>query len=97
VQIGARLRTHFGVELALHDFFDLPTVANTARLLADAGSDPRAETSAPIERLARDEPGGAGNADGLSEDQVDELSDDQVDALLREMLAAEASEGGTQS
>lgn len=89
VQIGARLRTHFGVELVLHDFFDLPTVANTARLLADAGSDTQAETSAPIERLARDEPAEAEN--------VDELSDDQVDALLREMLAAEASEGGTQS
>lgn len=97
VQIGARLRTHFGVELALHDFFDLPTVANTARLLADAGSDTRAETSAPIERLARDEPAEAGNVDELSEAQVDELSDDQVDALLRDMLAAEASEGGTQS
>jgi len=91
VQIGARLRTHFGVELALHDFFDLPTVANTARLLADAGSDPGAEAPVPIERLARDEPAEAeaGN--------VDELSDEQVDALLREMLAAEASEGGTQS
>jgi len=90
VQIGARLRTHFGVELALHDFFDLPTVANTARLLADA-SGTGAELSAPIERLAREEPAEPepGN--------VDELSDDQVDALLREMLAAEASEGGVQS
>ncbi|MGH1555833.1 acyl carrier protein [Streptomyces sp. L7] len=39
VQIGTRLRAHFGVELTLRDFFDLPTVANTARLLAVGGSD----------------------------------------------------------
>ncbi|MEV5988019.1 SDR family oxidoreductase [Streptomyces sp. NPDC052051] len=86
VQIGTRLRAHFGVELTLRDFFDLPTVANTARLLAAGGSDSgtAAEEPAPIERLARDEP--------PEVTDVDALPDDEVDALLRELLAAEAAE-----
>jgi phthiocerol/phenolphthiocerol synthesis type-I polyketide synthase E len=88
VQIGTRLRAHFGVELTLRDFFDLPTVANTARLLAAGGSDSgtAAEEPAPIVRLARDEP--------AEVTDVDELQDDEVDAMLREILAAEAAGEG---
>ncbi|UXY30464.1 type I polyketide synthase [Streptomyces sp. HUAS TT20] len=92
VQIGTRLRAHFGVELTLRDFFDRPTVANTARLLAAGGSDSAtaAEEPAPIVRLARYEP--------AEVTDVDELADDEVDAMLRELLAAEAAvEGETEA
>ncbi len=61
VQIGTTLRARFGVELALRDFFDQPTVANTARLVADATDVP---APAPIEPIAD-------GVEELSDDEVD--------------------------
>ncbi len=91
VQIGTKLRARFGVDLALRDFFDLPTVASTVRLLAGAGPDPGGPPQAPppIPRLARDEPAEAA--------YVQRLSDEQVDAMLRELLAEETSKGESES
>ncbi|MEU4159271.1 SDR family NAD(P)-dependent oxidoreductase [Actinoplanes sp. NPDC026670] len=87
VQIGTRLRAHFGVELTLRDFFDLPTVANTAQMLTQvgAGGETAAPESGPIVRLARDEP---------DQIDVDQLPDDEVDAMLRDLLAAQAAAEG---
>ncbi|MEW2443715.1 type I polyketide synthase [Micromonospora marina] len=63
VQIGTKLRARFGVELTLRDFFDQPTVANTARLMAGAGDVP---APAPIEPIAD-------GVDELSDDEVDAM------------------------
>ena len=81
VQIGAKIRGEFGVELDLRSFFDGPTVAHTVTALhrAQSGTD-----DDRIEAVSRDEPG---DLDGLAE-----LSDEEVEAQLRELLAAEAGE-----
>jgi acyl transferase domain-containing protein len=87
VQIGTRLRAHFGVELTLRDFFDLPTVANTARLLAAGGSDGATSAIVPL-----------AGTEAADVTDVDDLLDDEVDAMLRELLAAEAAaEGETEA
>jgi phthiocerol/phenolphthiocerol synthesis type-I polyketide synthase E len=86
VQIGAKVRSRFGAELDLRDFFNGPTVANTVAVLARAGNGgDRAEDA--IEALGRDEPD-----DTLA--ALDDLSDEEVEAQLRELLAAEANEQG---
>ncbi|MEV4135108.1 SDR family NAD(P)-dependent oxidoreductase [Dactylosporangium sp. NPDC049742] len=80
VQIGTRIHSRFGVELDLRAFFDAPTVAHTAALLAARQRD----ADDVIEVVRRDEPG-----EGLSEldAQLDALTDDEVDARLQQLLA----------
>ncbi|MFF4159222.1 beta-ketoacyl synthase N-terminal-like domain-containing protein [Streptomyces sp. NPDC001678] len=78
VQIGAKIQTRFDAELDLKEFFDGPTVARTAALLA-AGGGRSARPEDGIRALRRDEP------DGL-----DGLSDEEVEAMLLEVLAADA-------
>ncbi|HET7506000.1 MAG TPA: KR domain-containing protein, partial [Kofleriaceae bacterium] len=86
VQIGTRLRSQLGAELVLREFFERPTVASTARMLAAATGAIGAEPAERIEPLRRDE---------LGEVSLDELSDEQVDAMLRQMLAAESAQQGS--
>jgi phthiocerol/phenolphthiocerol synthesis type-I polyketide synthase E len=88
VQIGSKIRSHFGVELALRDFFDRPTVANTVRVVSEAGNGKAQAGADAIQRLSRDETEEV--ADGL-----EGLSDAEVDAKLREMLAGEAEQRGS--
>src|SRR5450755_4344775 len=81
VQVGTKIQRKFGVEFDLRDFFERPTVAGTAALLAGAGHEagPGPER---IQPLRRDEPG-----DDLG--QLDDLSDEEVDARLAQLLAME--------
>ena len=99
VQIGAKIQSRFGAQLELRDFFDSPTVANTAALLPAA----RQETGAgagggQIQPIPRDGPGdrgGPGDPDGPGDPGgLDDLSDEEVDARLRELLAADTKERG---
>lgn len=85
VQIGAKIRSRFGVELNLRGFFDSPTVAHTVTVLADPGApgDPGADR---IEAVSRDVP------DGELAD-LDDLSDEEVEAQLRALLAEDDPEG----
>jgi acyl carrier protein len=81
VQIGAKIRGRFGVDLDLREFFEAPTVAHTVAVLAahaGGGTD-----SIPV--LSRAEPD---DVDGLAE-----LSDDEVDARLRELLDTQPTVG----
>ncbi|MFD2762813.1 SDR family NAD(P)-dependent oxidoreductase [Micromonospora eburnea] len=84
VQIGAKIRSRFGVELNLRGFFDSPTVAHTVTVLADPGapSDPAADRIEAVSRTGPDE-----ELAGL-----DDLSDEEVEAQLRALLAED--EGG---
>ncbi|NES13761.1 MULTISPECIES: type I polyketide synthase [Micromonospora] len=82
VQIGAKIRSRFGVELNLRGFFDSPTVAHTVAVLADPG-ELRADDR--IEAVGRD----------LADDEaagLDDLSDEEIESQLRALLAEE--EGG---
>ncbi|MBX6769780.1 MAG: hypothetical protein IRY90_21945, partial [Actinomadura rubrobrunea] len=103
VQIGAKIRGRFGIDLEMRDFFDRPTVAGTVAAPAAAPAGGRARRRAPaaaraggrartedaIPALARDEPG-----DDPDLDRLDELSDEEVEARLRELLAEETEERG---
>ncbi|WP_318279374.1 MULTISPECIES: type I polyketide synthase [Streptomyces] len=88
VQIGAKVRTRFGTEIELREFFNGPTVAHTVTLLA-AGGTHRGPADA-IPALRRDpEPGAPDEApDGLD---LAGLSDEEVEAMLRDVLAADAA------
>lgn len=81
VQIGAKIKNHFGVEFDLRSFFDNPTVAGTAATLS--ASPARDEEGAPdaIPVLRRDDSGPAD--DNLD---LDGLSDAEVQAQLEELL-----------
>jgi phthiocerol/phenolphthiocerol synthesis type-I polyketide synthase E len=85
VQIGAKIRSRFGVELELREFFDRPTVAGTVASLAEGG---REEPEDGIQALTRDDPG-----DDLDLD-LDGLSDEEVEARLQELLAEETKGQG---
>ncbi|MFF1902982.1 SDR family NAD(P)-dependent oxidoreductase [Kitasatospora sp. NPDC058218] len=103
VQINTRIRSRFGAELDLRDFFHSPTVAHTVRLLAGDDDADRGRDGDGIEVLSRDRPDEP--ADDLSDpdDQDDlddpddlrelselaDLSDDEVAARLAELLAEE--------
>jgi phthiocerol/phenolphthiocerol synthesis type-I polyketide synthase E len=93
VQIGAKVQNRFGVELDLRRFFDAPTVANTAALLAGGG----ASTDDGVPALRRGEAlelteEALEPADGAGElTDLETLSDAEVEAQLRELLAAEGS------
>ena len=84
VQIGAKIRGRFGVELNLRGFFDSPTVAHTVTVLADPGAptDPAADRIEAVSRTGPD--------DELA--GLDDLSDEEVEAQLRALLAED--EGG---
>ncbi|HEU4729504.1 MAG TPA: polyketide synthase dehydratase domain-containing protein, partial [Kofleriaceae bacterium] len=86
VQIGTKLRSQFGADLVLREFFEQPTVASTARMLGAATGAGGAEPGERIEPVRRDEP---------DDDSLDGLSDEQVDAMLRQMLAAESAQQGS--
>jgi acyl transferase domain-containing protein/acyl carrier protein len=90
VQIGAKIQRQFAVELDLRDFFAGPTVASTVALLTAAGRRDEAAQDG-IAALRRDEL----DDDALKD--LDELSDEEVDAKLRELLAAEVKEQGSQA
>jgi acyl transferase domain-containing protein len=97
VQIGTRLKSSLGAELDLRAFFDHPTVARTAELLASGGTGaPAAGSGDAIEVLSRElgEESDYGADDFLAaaDDPLAELSDEEVEAQLRELLAAEAAD-----
>ena len=91
VQIGTRLSARLGVELDMRDFFNAPTVAHTAALLASRRTAGGQDRIAVVdrERLYEIE----SLQDGLAPD-LDELSDEEIDARLRELLAEEANDLG---
>ena len=82
VQIGAKVQARFAVQLDLRDFFDGPTVANTARVVAGGAAAGDADR---IEVLRRDPDEPAG---------LEGLSDDEVDAMLQELSAAGPTDRG---
>jgi phthiocerol/phenolphthiocerol synthesis type-I polyketide synthase E len=86
VQIGGKIQARFDVRLELADFFDHPTVANTAALLTTARS--RSADNGPDQITAV--PGVA--AEELAE--LDALSEQELDARLRELLAADTEDHG---
>ena len=92
VQIGAKIRGHFGVDLDLRGFFDAPTVAHTVAVLTahtGGGTADSAEDAIPV--LSRQRPGD--DLDSLDDlDGLDDLSDDEVDARLRELLGEQPTE-----
>ncbi|MFB6888769.1 beta-ketoacyl synthase N-terminal-like domain-containing protein [Kitasatospora sp. NPDC056327] len=107
VQINTRIRSRFGTELDLRDFFQSPTVAHTVRLLEGTGGGAGGEDA--IEALRRDAPDGAGGdgpdgsgaPDGPDELDLDDfglagLSDDEVEEQLRALLAEERNSQGDQ-
>ncbi|WP_327004443.1 SDR family NAD(P)-dependent oxidoreductase [Dactylosporangium sp. NBC_01737] len=84
VQIGTRIHGRFGVELDLRAFFDAPTVAHTAALLAAQ----ERVVGDVIETVRRDEPGGGlSELDAQLDAHLDALTDDEVDAQLQQLLA----------
>ncbi|WP_406096522.1 SDR family NAD(P)-dependent oxidoreductase [Kitasatospora purpeofusca] len=103
VQINTRIRSRFGTELDLRDFFQSPTVAHTVDLLAGGGEGGGGDT---IEALSRTGDGGEPGHQGLddhgpddqdlddldSPDDLDGLSDEEVEARLQALLAEEAAE-----
>ncbi|MFE0043488.1 type I polyketide synthase [Streptomyces albireticuli] len=89
VQIGAKFQTRFDTELDLKKFFDGPTVARTAAVLAAGGEDTRPQET--IRALRREEPAEE------DPDGIDGLSDEEVEARLLEVLAAEAAEPAERS
>ena len=77
IQIGTRVRSELGSEFDLKDFYNKPTVAHLAALLArETGS----VTTDAIEVIDR----------GFAPEEMADLSDDDVDARLRELLAQES-------
>ncbi|MFB8179251.1 SDR family NAD(P)-dependent oxidoreductase [Streptomyces sp. NPDC055966] len=91
VQVGTRLKNRLGTELDLRAFFEHPTVARTADLLA-AGPGAARRPEDAIEVLSRDE---AEPDDGL--ELLAGLSDDDVEAELRRLLAADADQENQES
>ncbi|CAN3978273.1 SDR family NAD(P)-dependent oxidoreductase [Kitasatospora purpeofusca] len=106
VQINTRIRSRFGTELDLRDFFQSPTVAHTVDLLAGGGATGGGD-GGTIEALSRagddGEPGhgdlddhdldGLDTSDDLDDlDELDGLSDEEVEARLQALLAEEAAE-----
>ena len=85
VQIGAKIRGRFGVELNLRGFFDSPTVAHTVTVLADPGG-PGDGGADRIEVVSRDVPD-----DELA--GLDELSDEEIEAQLAALLAEDDGGG----
>ncbi|PPA62160.1 beta-ketoacyl synthase N-terminal-like domain-containing protein [Micromonospora chalcea] len=85
VQIGAKIRGRFGVELNLRGFFDSPTVAHTVTVLADPGG-PGDRGADRIEVVSRDVPD-----DELA--GLDELSDEEIEAQLAALLAEDDGGG----
>ena len=85
VQIGAKIKTHFGVELGFRSLFDDPTIAGTVEKLAQP---PFAGAADAIPVLDRDGEGFLDDgAVGLSEDDLGALTDDEVEARLVELMA----------
>jgi acyl transferase domain-containing protein len=87
VQIGAKIRARFGVELALRDFFDRPTVANAATVLAASTDSPAPVGTGPIQRITREDPD--------DEDDLSDLTDEEIDTRLRELLRAPDANRGS--
>ncbi|MFJ4091476.1 SDR family NAD(P)-dependent oxidoreductase [Kitasatospora sp. NPDC089913] len=105
VQINTRIRSRFGTELDLRDFFHSPTVAHTVDLLAGGGGDGGGDGDT-IEALSRagagrtsaghDGPDSLDGTDDLDDlDELDDLaglSDEEVEARLQALLAEEDTE-----
>lgn len=100
VQINTRIRSRFGTELDLRDFFHSPTVAHTVDLLAGGGGDGGGDGDT-IEALSRAGDGGEPGHEDLDDhdlddldslDDLDGLSDEEVEARLQALLAEEATE-----
>jgi phthiocerol/phenolphthiocerol synthesis type-I polyketide synthase E len=82
VQISTRIRSQLGAEFDLKNFFDTPTVAHLAALLAARAGSAARDAIEVIDR-------GAGD---IELDGLDGLSDDEVDARLWELLAQDSGE-----
>ncbi len=102
VQINTRIRSRFGTELDLRDFFQSPTVAHTVDLLAGGGVTGNGDGDT-IEALSRAGDGGEPRHEDLDDhdlddhdlddlDSLDGLSDEEVEARLQSLLAEEAAE-----
>jgi len=85
VQIGTKIRGRFGVELDLRDFFEGPTVAETATVLAAARHQVRGDHKAGLDSI----PARGPDEPGEDQDAVDDLSDEEVEARLQELLGSE--------
>ncbi|MEK2494648.1 SDR family NAD(P)-dependent oxidoreductase [Kitasatospora purpeofusca] len=104
VQINTRIRSRFGTELDLRDFFQSPTVAHTVDLLAGGGATGGGDGDT-IEALSRTGDGGGPGHEDLDDhdlddhedslDDLDGLSDEEVEARLQALLAEEAAEETT--
>ncbi|WP_286163619.1 SDR family NAD(P)-dependent oxidoreductase [Streptomyces sp. NRRL S-495] len=107
VQINTRIRSRFGTELDLRDFFHSPTVAHTVDLL-DGGGGTGGGDGDTIEALSRAGNGGEPGHEDLVDDDLDDLdspdelddldglSDEEVEARLQALLAEETADRGDQ-
>ncbi|MBS2962968.1 SDR family NAD(P)-dependent oxidoreductase [Actinocrinis puniceicyclus] len=79
VQIGSRIQARFGTALDLSRFFERPTVAAAAALLAASQTAATHESIRPVRRDESD----------AAQPDIDDLSDDEVESMLRDLLVAE--------